>query len=771
MALGRAAVKGASLTGRADYLVGAQDMCKRVLGADMPHAQMASTMAQRLNLFLDMYDATHAKRWLDEAETAGHVALTAFVHPSGLIRGTAVVDRPDYYDTIQGSGALALAFHRLGAALANPLPVVPTKACQDIRPERIAITVIGPDEASNRDIVTITAHVDTAPRVTKAVLHYAYGIHVGMEDAAPITQGKNYTFHIPPPGIGFLGDVAYAVEVFAEGDEVVRAMSPWRRVRMMTEETAKTSDGTLTLQSVGIRIETAGKDATASARVTRTMPDKTVAPESGRVVVGRFLNLSVSTQLKRIDVNYTEDDLCRTIESTLTLAYWNGSAWTSAPSTVDAARKTVSAAPPDATSSAKTWWILLGTDRVLWRAPGRETGPALMDLDGDGRREVVTTFFQNGQVLSPDGAAIHDYPVDPPYHPANNTCSPAVVLSGAAPLLVWGAPSGFVYAYTVDGTRVWRTEVGGEVFGGVAAGKLRNEGMAIVVSWEGGIAAMDLAGKILWRRDAAIPARTTPALVDLDGDGLLDVVENADGKVLAWRGVDGAPMWEYSIPGRRLTAPAAGEFVRGGRPRVVVGDDAGTIHAIDEAGRLLWRQDRLHGAQEVPEPVEGYAGIVDVGLADLDGDGEREIIATIRSGDTACLNARGERRWWFTSQERYTGTSLNCGARLAFADLDGDGTTEVVLSQQDSYVYVLDHTGRQVWRYRGGFWYHFAPAIADLRNDGELNIVFTCPEEGGTYALRAGVKSAPGRAPWPMMRGGLERTNCAAWQGAAHGMR
>jgi hypothetical protein len=135
----------------------------------------------------------------------------------------------------------------------------------------------------------------------------------------------------------------------------------------------------------------------------------------------------------------------------------------------------------------------------------------------------------------------------------------------------------------------------------------------------------------------------------------------------------------------------------------------------------------------------------------------------MRSGETVALSARGDRLWRFASAERKAGISLGGGAHLAFADLDEDGRLEVILSQQDSYLYVLDSGGRQQWSYRGYFWYHTPPAVADLQHSGELDIVFTAPEDNGTYALRSGHRGTPGRAPWPMMRGNLARTNCAPW--------
>ena len=79
-------------------------------------SKAASAQADRINALVALHQATRERRWLDGAREAGDYAVRAFVHPSGLIRGTAIVDRPDYYDAIQGPGALALALYRLGAA-------------------------------------------------------------------------------------------------------------------------------------------------------------------------------------------------------------------------------------------------------------------------------------------------------------------------------------------------------------------------------------------------------------------------------------------------------------------------------------------------------------------------------------------------------------------------------------------------------------------------------------------------------------------------------
>jgi hypothetical protein len=126
------------------------------------------------------------------------------------------------------------------------------------------------------------------------------------------------------------------------------------------------------------------------------------------------------------------------------------------------------------------------------------------------------------------------------------------------------------------------------------------------------------------------------------------------------------------MPGAAFITPAVGQFVRNGKPRIVTGDDSGVIYSLDENGKLLWRQDRIFGPKGVPDPLAQYQGISEIGLADLDRRGERQVVATTKSGETVAPSARGGRLWWFTSYERKVGTSLAPGAHLAFADLEGN---------------------------------------------------------------------------------------------------
>lgn len=753
--------------GRPAHLEMAMRAGEEQLQRPQPHAQMASTLADSINSLRQLYEVTGERRWLDGARKLGDFALQNFVHPSGLIRGTAVVDRPDYYDAIQGSGALAWALYQLGGVKEAVAPATPIRLLGDTTAPEIADLKF-PPLAFNDQRIPVNVRISDPSGIKHAALLYAYGNEVGFEDRQPEIAGDRYTFHINPAGMAFLGEILFAVEAVDASPNANRAMTLWQKLRLAASAQASVTNRSLKLPKLGVELTEVEAFGLVGASVTAAPPEGIAAPPAGWVSTGRYITFQrADLNAEGIALRYAPEETERLIESTLVLAYWDGADWQRVASGLDREARTVSGP-----FHASPHWTLVGEDRVLWRAPGRQGGTALADVDGDGKREVVTVQWQPGEMLSSTGQPLRQFPIDNPTHPLANPSPPSVarLSPGGEPLILFGAPAGYVYAYDRNGKLHWRTEVGGEIIDGVAVGRITaGQDSSVVASWEGGVAAIDAQGRTLWQKDVPAPRGANPVLVDLDGDGRLEVVLNAGAGIVALKGDTGAVLWQYTVPGAQFVTPAAGEFVRGGKPRIITADEAETVYALDENGRLIWRQDHIYGPWEVPEQIEQYAEACELGLADLEGQGERQVVVTMKSGDTLGLTARGERLWRFVSHERKVGTSLARGGHLGFADMDGDGKLEVIVSQQDSYVYVLDGQGRPKWTYRAYFWYHSTPSIADLQNNGELNIVFTCPEEGGTYALRGGFKGEPGRAPWPMDRGNLARTNCAPWQRKAGG--
>jgi len=405
-------------------------------------------------------------------------------------------------------------------------------------------------------------------------------------------------------------------------------------------------------------------------------------------------------------------------------------------------------------------WTLVGTNRVRWQASQREACPTAVDIDGDGRREVILTQYVNGEVLNADGTSRFVLPLRMGNRPVQNTsCPVAADIDGdGKPELVFGATSGHVHLADADGRERWKAEVGGEVRGGIVAARLPGEHSMIVgVAWhDAGLAVLNADGSVRWQRPMRPTADVTPVLCEAMPGGPALLGAAGDG-LIACACADGRELWHCPIPDGSPVAPAVGEIERGGPVRIVTGDAGGRLTVLNLEGRAV-------ASWQVPHAHEAYRALVEVGMADLKGIGRRQIIATTSGGLVWAYEADGTPVWQFVSREQETGIALGVGARLAFADLAGDGTLNVVVAEQDQYLYALNPDGTLNWEFRGAFLYHYSPIIADLEGTGELLVITTSPCENGTYALRAGnCTMRAGAAPWPTMRGNWGRTNCAAW--------
>ena len=255
--------------------------------------------------------------------------------------------------------------------------------------------------------------------------------------------------------------------------------------------------------------------------------------------------------------------------------------------------------------------------------------------------------------------------------------------------------------------------------------------------------------------DMGASGESSPILVDLDDDGVLEVlIGTADGHVLALHG--------------------DGTAVDGWPARV---DDRDGVHRLS-AGYASGGVDAGTG--------DSFIGTVAAG--DIDGDGTVEVIGATSWGGVYAWHTDGSRvdgfPYWSlgrTPEEFDTEHTYDQGfaGAPAVRDLDGDGAAEIVAAGSDGRLYVVDGTGADWGPYPIEMCYPgtpsrdfddrmcgiegdrsiVSPMVADVDGDGEMEIGFGTNEavDSGRYSVSYMIDAATGEAEpgWPLLDSGL----------------
>ena len=215
-----------------------------------------------------------------------------------------------------------------------------------------------------------------------------------------------------------------------------------------------------------------------------------------------------------------------------------------------------------------------------------------------------------------------------------------------------------------------------------------------------------------------------PTVADLDGDGANEViglpnVEQHEPYVTqgyAFMAFDGAahggarsamrhrgfvrpvvsakpavrPDGDWYPPGG-IPAPTVVNISGDSRPEIVASVPDGFVYAVSPDGRLLWRFDYAHGAPKT------FAS--EVVAADLNRDGKPELIfgtyaLTPGAGRLIVLSSAGKLLYDVKLPHQGTdGNGIGVPAAPSIADLDGDGTLEIVLTTFDHGIDVFHVPG------------------------------------------------------------------------------
>ena len=254
---------------------------------------------------------------------------------------------------------------------------------------------------------------------------------------------------------------------------------------------------------------------------------------------------------------------------------------------------------------------------------------------------------------------------------------------------------------------------------------------------------------------------SSPTLVDLDGDGTLEIViggrdlvggsPGTGGMVYAYRH-NGTLFWEKHVRAPVNSTPTTADINGDGYPDVLAGMGGvaeasqpwhgGVIALNGLNGQELWTFDTQDWLNHAPDGwLDGVISTPAVG--DVNGDGQIEIAFGAWDQCIYLLNRFGQPLWG--NLPGLLPDQIRCGGHgfynedtiwssPALADVTGDGHLEIIIGADISpgnvhgdpvggYLYILDATGNTLareWMEQAIF---SSPAVADLDKDGAHEVV------------------------------------------------
>lgn len=279
--------------------------------------------------------------------------------------------------------------------------------------------------------------------------------------------------------------------------------------------------------------------------------------------------------------------------------------------------------------------------------------------------------------------------------------------------------SGTVHAGSLEPTPTWEFRAESNLYAPpLVADICPNPGLETILSDSEvrRLKCVDDTGKLIWEYNGGWTKRQTSSaalsMTARPGKGTL-AVGNSDGTVNCLDAATGTELWKQNLGGIEWGGVLWADLNGDGQDELIVGTESKGVFALNTEGSKLWE---YHGQDD-----KGLMVKCPLGAADIDSDSKAEIFGAGRFGPF-CLNADGTLRWQTDTVDEYPST-------VSIADADSDGTPEVYCcSANDNALWRFDaRTGQAVWKRpltgKADVYPSSCIAVGDVDQDGADEIV------------------------------------------------
>ncbi|MCX6269787.1 MAG: FG-GAP-like repeat-containing protein [Bacteroidetes bacterium] len=265
---------------------------------------------------------------------------------------------------------------------------------------------------------------------------------------------------------------------------------------------------------------------------------------------------------------------------------------------------------------------------------------------------------------------------------------------------------------------------------------------------------------VLWVFQTSGSIIASPAIGDVDNDGQNEVLVGSKNHVFyCINGANGSQKWSLTTNDLITGSAGMADFDNNGKLEVIFGSQDGNVYFIkgDENG------NGTIDSAEFAYFATGAAVYSSPAIADVDNDGSLEVIIGSDNGYIYCFSYSPVTNSVTVKWQYLTNGPVRCSPAIAYS---GRPTLTIYAGSGDGTFYLINGLGGLINSYAtGGSGIVTSPAVADINGDNKLEIVFTAMGSPDVLLVLSddGSNVLPFAHPWPMFRHDEGHTGFLNW--------